>query len=107
MCRPSQGYYSPFVNVIGKQIIFYASANPLPADERAKYETLMAQLPPRPDCGIAINQWSVVYPNIAFTGVMIGMRDLTVASSTEILIPYESFNMEQVPWDKLNPRKCP
>lgn len=101
------GYVSPFVNVIGKQIIFYASANPLPADERAKYQHLVDTLPPRPDCGIAINQWSVVYPNVTFPGVMIGMRDLTVASSAEVLIPYDSFNMEQVPWDKLNPRKCP
>lgn len=101
------GYVSPFVNVIGKQIIFYASANPLPADERAKYEALLAQLPPRPDCGIAINQWPVVYPDVPFTEVMIGMRDLTVVSSTEVLIPYDEFNMEQVPWDKLNPRRCP
>ncbi|WYV99127.1 hypothetical protein Amme3_00131 [Pseudomonas phage vB_PpuM-Amme-3] len=100
------GYVSPFVNEIGKQIIFYASANHLPADERAKYQNLVDTLPPRPDCGISINQWAAVYPNVAFPGVMIGMRDLTVASSTEVLIPYESFNMEQVPWEKLNPRKC-
>ncbi|WYV99815.1 hypothetical protein Roomu2_00135 [Pseudomonas phage vB_PpuM-Roomu-2] len=100
------GYVSPFVNEIGKQIIFYASANPLPADERAKYQNLVDTLPPRPDCGISINQWAAVYPNVAFLGVMIGMRDLTVASSTEVLVPYESFNMEQVPWEKLNPRKC-
>lgn len=95
-------YASPRVDIYGRTITMYVGNIPLNGDETVAYQTLLQKLPPDPTCGIQIKKWFDYYPTAPFFGIMIGLRDMTVAQSIEVLVPYADFNMEAVPWDKLN-----
>lgn len=96
-------YISPRVDVVGKVITMYHSGHPLDGYELECYRKLLADLPPRPDCGIVLHKWGTFYPNVQYNGVMIGLRDVTTPYSQELLIPFNEFDMRSVPWEKLNP----
>lgn len=99
-CFPSSdmGRYGQVINL-------YVENNPQTDAERAAYADLVSQLPPPQQHGVRIRLWSAFYPEVPYPGLTVGMRDVTVAASNEVLIPYEDFNMANVPWDKLG-GKC-
>lgn len=98
-------YVSPFVNVYGKTITMYHGGYPLNGDETIAYRRLLVELPPRTDCGIVLVNWYDRYTT-QLNGIMIGLQDMSLPNQPEVLIPYNEFDMRNVPWDKLNPRGC-
>lgn len=96
---------SPDMGRYGQVINLYVEDNPQTDTERLVYNTLVAQLPPPQQHGVRIRVWKTFYPNTPYPGLTVGMKDVTVVSSNEILIAYDDFVMANVPWDKLG-GKC-
>lgn len=94
-------YQSPDMGLVGKVINIYVENVPLTEEEREAYDSLVSQLPPPMDRGVRVRVWRFWYPNTPFPGITVGLRDLTVIASSEVLVPFEEFNMENVPWEKI------
>lgn len=94
-------YPSPDMGRYGQVINLYVENGVVSPLERIALDTLLQQLPPPEQHGIRTRVWRFWYPDVPYPGLTVGMRDVTVAASNEILIPYEDFNMSNVPWDKL------
>lgn len=92
---------SPDMGRYGQVINLYVEAESLSQPERAAFSALVLQLPPPMQHGIRTRVWRFWYPDVPYPGLTVGMRDVTVAASNEVLIPYASFDMNAVPWDKL------
>lgn len=69
--------------------------------ERSAFSALVLQLPPPMQHGIRTRVWRFFYPLVDYPGLTVGMRDVTVAASNEILIAYDDFVINNVPWEKL------
>lgn len=95
------GYPSPDMGRFGQVINLYVEHEALSPTERAAFSALVLQLPPPMQHGIRTKVWRFNYPEMPYPGMMVGMRDITVVSSNEILVPYEEFDMGSVPWDKV------
>lgn len=98
-CSPC--YPSPDMGRLGQVINLYVEAESLSPTERAAYDALLFQLPPPEQHGIRTRVWKFWYPDAPYPGLTVGMRDVTVSASNEILVPYDDFVMANVPWDKL------
>lgn len=85
----------------GQVINLYVEGDSLTDTERFAFSDLVKQLPPPMQHGVRTRVWHRWYPETPYPGLTVGMRDVTVAASNEVLIPYASFNMDNVPWDKL------
>lgn len=95
------GYPSPDMGRVGQVINMYVEHEALSVAERAAFSALVLQLPPPMQHGIRTRVWRFFYPSAPYPGIMIGMRDITVIESSEILIPYDQFEMGNVPWSKI------
>lgn len=96
----TQCYPSPDMGRYGQVINLYVEADSLSPTELTAYSTLVKQLPPMQH-GVRTRVWHRWYPDTAYPGLTVGMRDVTVTASNEVLIPYDTFDMNSVPWDKL------
>ncbi|WPJ20537.1 hypothetical protein vBPFY1MI_78 [Pseudomonas phage vB_PF_Y1-MI] len=96
-----EGYPSPDMGRWGQVISLYVEDVPLSPTERSAHEHLAATLPPPMEHGMRVRVWKHWYPDAAYPGLTIGLRDITVSASNEVLIPYDEFKMENVPWEKL------
>lgn len=94
-------YPNPSMGRFGKVINLYVQNESLDPTERAAFDDLVSQLPPPMEHGIRTRVWKFWYPDVPYPGLTVGLRDVTVAASNEVLIPYLTFNMANVPWDKL------
>lgn len=94
-------YPSPDMGRFGQVINLYTENDALTPTELSAYSTLVKQLPPPMQHGVRARTWRHWYPDAPYPGLTVGMRDVTVVASNEVLIPYEDFNMDNVPWDKL------
>lgn len=94
-CFPSSdmGRYGQVVNL-------YVEAPSLSPAERTAFSDLVLQLPPPMQHGIRTRVWSHWY-STPYPGLTVGLRDVTVVASNEVLIPYDDFVMNNVPWEKL------
>lgn len=98
---PCEGYLSPDMGLVGQVVNLYVQDVPMTPTERLAYSELVKQLPPPMQHGVRPRVWRFWYPDISYPGLTVGMRDITVVASSEVLIPYEDFQMENVPWDKI------
>lgn len=96
-----QEYPSPDMGCVGQVINLYVETLPNTDDDRAAYDSLQSQLPPPMQHGLRMRVWDQWYPDVVFPGLTVGMRDVTVVASNEILVPLVDFNMDNVPWEKL------
>ena len=94
-------YESPFMGEVGQVINLYVNNNPQTAQERQAFFDLAKALPPPMKHGVRVRLWEQWYPEAPYPGLTVGMRDVTVTASNELLIPYDDFVMANVPWDKL------
>lgn len=94
-------YPSPDMGCVGQVINLYVEADSLTPTERTAFSALVKSLPPPMQHGVRTRVWHRWYAGAPYPGLTVGMRDVTVAASNELLIPYEDFNMDNVPWDKL------
>lgn len=94
-------YPSPDMGCVGQVINLYVSGVPLSLAERAAHDELLVALPPPMHHGLRVRVWDDNYPSTPYPGLTVGMRDVTVVASDEVLVPYTSFNMDNVPWEKL------
>lgn len=94
-------YQSPDMGLFGQVINLYVEHEALNPTERAAFSVLVLQLPPPMQHGIRTKVWRFSYPTVPYPGLTVGMRDITIISSSEVLVPYDEFNMENVPWDKI------
>lgn len=94
-------YPNPDMGCVGQVINLYLEALPHTDDDRAAYDALQAQLPPPMQHGLRARVWSQWYPEVPYPGLTVGMRDVTVVASNEVLVPYATFDMASVPWEKL------
>lgn len=84
------------------QVINLYVENPVVSDtELAAWYSLLQQLPPPEQHGIRTRVWRFFYPDTPYPGLTVGMRDVTVSASNEVLIPYDTFDINNVPWEKL------
>lgn len=95
-CFPSSdmGRYGQVINL-------YVENPVCTQEERAAYSQLVLQLPPPMQHGVRTRVWRFFYPDAPYPGLTVGMRDVTVVASNEVLIPFDTFDMNAVPWDKL------
>ncbi|ATW58280.1 hypothetical protein CNR37_00073 [Pseudomonas phage ventosus] len=99
-------YPSPDMGRFGQVINLYVENPENTQEERAAYSQLVLQLPPPMQHGVRTRVWRHWYPDTPYPGLTVGMRDVTVTASNEVLIPYEDFVMANVPWDKLGGKCC-
>lgn len=92
---------SPDMGRYGQVINLYVEGDSLTDSERFAFSQLVLQLPPPMQHGIRTRVWHRWYPATPYPGLTVGMRDVTVVASNEVLIPYATFDMASVPWDKL------
>lgn len=84
------------------QVINLYVENPVLSDtELTAWYSLLQQLPPPEQHGVRTRVWRFFYPLVDYPGLTVGMRDVTVAASTEVLVPLASFDINNVPWEKL------
>jgi len=93
-------YPSPDMGCVGQVINLYVETLPNTDADRAAYDALQAQLPPPMQHGLRMRVWSQWY-STPYPGLTVGMRDVTVVASNEVLVPLVDFDMASVPWDKL------
>lgn len=86
---------------VGQVINFYVQGDSLTELERLAHDNLVESLPPPMQHGLRTRVWHRWYPEAPYPGLTVGMRDVTVVSSNEILIPYGDFDIDNVPWEKL------
>jgi len=99
-------YPNPSMGHFGQVINLYVE-NPECTDaERSAFSALVLQLPPPMQHGIRTRVWRFFYPDVPYPGLTVGMRDVTVTASNEVLVPYDDFVMANVPWDKLGMNLC-
>lgn len=91
---PDMGRYGQVINLYVEDIVCTDT-------ERSAFSALVLQLPPPMQHGIRTRVWKHWYPDAPYPGLTVGMRDVTVVASNEVLIPYAIFDMASVPWDKL------
>lgn len=96
-----EAYPSPDMGCVGEVINLYVENDALTDEERAAYDQLADSLPPPMQHGIRTRVWRFWYPSVPYPGLTVGMRDVTVTASNEVLIPYSTFDMNSVPWEKL------
>lgn len=85
----------------GQVINLYVQGDALTSLERLAFSELVKSLPAPMQHGVRTRVWHRWYPSVAYPGLTVGMRDVTVAASNEVLIPYGDFDITAVPWDKL------
>ncbi|QYW06699.1 hypothetical protein uav_168 [Pseudomonas phage UAVern] len=94
-------YPSPDMGRFGQVINLYVQDPVCTPEERAAFSALVLQLPPPMQHGVRTRVWRFFYPDAPYPGLTVGMRDVTVTASNEVLVPYDTFDMNSVPWDKL------
>lgn len=98
-CSPC--YPSPDMGRLGQVINLYIEDVIATQEENEAFASLALSLTPPMQHGIRTRVWKFWYPDVPYPGLTVGMRDVTVSASNEILIPYDDFVMANVPWDKL------
>ena len=86
---------------VGQVINLYVETLPNTDDDRAAYNDLQASLPPPMQHGMRMRVWNQWYPLVDYPGLTVGLRDVTVVASNEVLVPFEDFDISNVPWEKL------
>lgn len=96
-------YASPDMGAFGQVINLYVQNDILSSLERLAFSELVKSLPPPMQHGVRTRVWSRWYPSTPYPGLTVGMKDITVNASNEVLIDYGVFDIDNVPWDKLAP----
>lgn len=94
-------YDNPSMGHFGQVINLYVQNDALTSLERLAFNSLVESLPPPMQHGVRTRVWYRWYPDVAYPGLTVGMRDVTVVASDEVLIDYGIFDINSVPWDKL------
>lgn len=104
VCRPG-GQISDYrldCPMKAKSINFYVQDVPLILSEATMHINLVQQLPRGLPYGVRTRVWSTFYPDTAFLGEMVSYNILDESgASVEVMFPYASFNMADVPWEDI------